>query len=259
MWGKGIHKKLKHVSAVSLWRCLRKCIVLSCFPLFLQLVSASYQLQGLHTWRFKTEPGRNPKGGKSIARVWAKQEEGSELEVWGRVELRRDWSRPSGVCYAAEWRLLGCFLPSVELPVFQNYKQILTACQLFLHQSVFQTTLTLPLWVSTLLSSLHRIPVTCCVTCVGWDMPLASPSVWNTRKTLTCGSESSIPRWSGGCSKQHIRRGRENWVCPALRQLRGPSGEGVKTDRFIRGAQWEDKRQQAWVGTWEFCSDIRKK
>lgn len=44
------------------------------------------------------------------------------------------------------------------------------------------------------------------------------------RQTLTCERKSSIPRWSGGCSKLPVRRGREKWVCPALRGLRGPSG-----------------------------------
>lgn len=115
-----------------------KCIVLPSFSCFLQLVSASYQLQGLHTWRFKTEPDRSPKGGKSIAPVWAKQQGERELKVWDEVEPCWDWNQPSWVGYAAEWRLLGCFLPSVALPVFQNYEEILTVCHknisLFLHQ-----------------------------------------------------------------------------------------------------------------------------
>lgn len=36
--------------------------------------------------------------------------------------------QPSQVCYAAERRLLKCFLPSVSLPVFQNYEEIPTVC-----------------------------------------------------------------------------------------------------------------------------------
>lgn len=161
-----------------------KCIVLPSFSCFLQLVSASYQLQGLHTWRFKTEPDRSPKGGKSIAPVWAKQQGESELKVWDEVEPCWDWNQPSWVGYAAEWRLLGCFLPSVALPVFQNYEEILTVCHknisLFLHQSVFWTTLILLPWDRALLSSLHPIPVICHVTCMGWDVPLEVPSIWNS-------------------------------------------------------------------------------
>lgn len=130
----------------------------------------------------KTKPGGEvPKETGALLKCGQSRRELSELQVWGRVERRWNSSWTSQICYVAEWKLLRCFLPPVALPVFQNYEEIChKIILLFLHQPVFWTTLTLPLWDSALLRSVHHIPAIRRVTCVAWDVLLAAPSVWNS-------------------------------------------------------------------------------
>lgn len=174
------HIQIKYEGTIPLCRCLWTM----CTPAFLPLVpsaslsflpaAGSSHLKA-RNWTWQKSQRRQEHcldEGKGGGREWA------ECVGQSRATLGVQ-SQPSWVCHAAEWRFHKCFLASVALPIFQDYEEIPIVCHKK-YVAISASACVLDYLNSAILILLCHIYQWYAVSCVGWDMPLTDPSIWNS-------------------------------------------------------------------------------